>query len=719
MRNVSKHWLLAMVVIVCLCDPAPAEAYIGPGAGFAVLSSFFVVFLAMISAFIALLTWPVRRLIRAYKGRRALKRSRIKKCVILGLDGMDPDLVDGFFERGLLPNLAKLRDTGTYQRLGTTAPPLSPVAWSSFLTASNPGKHNIFDFLSCDRRTYMPKMSSVHIGGPLREIKLGKYRIPIGKGDLRVLRKGKPFWNTLGEYGIFSSIIRVPITFPPEKFNGVLLSAMCVPDLRGSQGTFSFYTTKSADEVEHTGGEQFFVSRYQSDNGRVKGGEGGAGGFIATHLVGPPNSVVEGGGVTKCPFRVEIHDESTVTVHVDGQKVKLQKGEYSDWIKVRFKMGMGIKADGICQFLLLSTEPEFELYVTPIQIDPEKPAMPIAQPFVYSVYLAKQQGLFATLGLAEDTWALNERILDDEGFLHQCLEADAEREVMFLDSLKKVKRGLCVAVFDGTDRIQHMFWRYIDSKHPAKDGQGGREHRDAIEAHYRRSDELVGRIVKQCEDEGTLLMVLSDHGFKSFRRGVDLNKWLIEEGYMVLKEGASGAKYLKDVDWSKTRAFGIGLAGIYLNIAGRESQGIVGDNGEADALRDELCAKLTGLRDEARGDLAVSRAFNARKIYRGPYAGEGPDVIVGYNAGYRVSWEAAIGQVTESVFSDNVKAWSGDHCIDPKLVPGVLFCNRKLKADGARLMDVGPTVMEMFGVDVPGYMDGKAFSVAESGGAFL
>ncbi len=698
--NLPGLGVIALVVMLCATT---AHAYIGPGAGFAVLSSFFVVFLAMFSALIALATWPVRRVIRAIKGRRALAKARIKRCVILGLDGMAPQLVDEYFAKGMLPNLARLRDQGCYRKLGTTAPPLSPVAWSSFLTGTNPGKHNIFDFLTVDRRTYKPKLSSVHIGGPRRTLNLGRYRIPLGKPDIRLLRKRTPFWNLLGSHGIFSGVIRVPITFPPEKFNGVVLSAMCVPDLRGSQGTFSFYTTHRNGDNEHTGGEQIRVTR----KGRR----------IDSHLVGPDNGMVEGAEQAICPFVITLDDAAkTAVLEIDGQRVTLQKDEYTSWLTVNFRLAPGVKVSGICQFLLRAVEPEFELYVTPIQIDPEKPAMPIASPTVYSVYLAKNQGTFATLGLAEDTWGLNERILDDEAFEHQCIEADAERESMFFDTLDKVKRGLCVAVFDGTDRIQHMYWRYIDPAHPAREGFGQRRRQNAIEDHYKRCDELVGKAMAKCRNRDTVLMVLSDHGFNSFRRGVDLNRWLIDEGYMVLKTGATGAKHLEDVDWDRTRAFALGLAGIYLNIKDRYAKGIIPSEKEAAVIRGELVEKLTGMKDPEMGDVAVSTAYNAMITYVGPYKKDAPDIIVGYNIGYRVSWEAAIGQITNKVFHDNNKAWSGDHCIDPKLVPGVLFCNRKITADGPRLMDVGPTVLDLFGVDVPEYMDGRPFQVADAEG---
>lgn len=700
----ASKWIGGVALVVAILSfPATAHAYIGPGAGFAVGTTVFAFFLAFLSGLAAIFLWPVRWTIRSIRGRRAHTKARVKRFVILGLDGMEPTLAEQYMAEGKMPHLSALKQKGCFRRLATTAPPLSPVAWSTFLTGCNPGKHNIFDFLTRDRRTYLPLLSSVSIGGTSKTLKLGKYRIPYGKPDIRGLRKGTPFWNILGDHGIFSSIIRVPITFPPESFHGVLLSAMCVPDLRGSQGTFSYYTTRREGEDEYTGGERIHVTR--------------SGNCVRSHLVGPENTLTQSGGAMKCPFEVKVIASGRAELRICGRTIQLNKGTYTSWIEAEFPAAPGIKVRGICEFLLLNTEPEFELYVTPIQIDPEKPAMPISHPSVYSTYLSKSQGKYATLGLAEDTWGLNGRVLDDEGFLHQCLEADAEREKMFFDALDKVRRGLCVCVFDGTDRIQHMFWRYIDPKHPAHAGQGGREHRDAIAELYARMDDLVGRTMKACDDDHTALMVISDHGFNPFRRGVDLNVWLEENGYLALLPEGRGKKYLAGVDWSRTRAYCLGLAGIWLNVKGRESQGIV-EPSDADALRDELCAKLTGLRDGQCDDVAVSRAFNANRIYAGPYKSDAPDIILGYNRGYRVSWEAAIGQPTDQVFHDNNKAWSGDHCIDPKLVPGVLFCNRKIDAENPRLMDLGPTVLEMFGVPISPHMDGAPLAVAESNGAF-
>jgi len=697
--------LFGLVAIGVTADPEPAWAYVGPGAGFAIGTTVVAFFAALISGLTAFVLWPIRYALRAVRGRRAMARARVKRFVVLGLDGMEPSLAERFMEAGKMPNLARLREKGTYCKLGTTAPPLSPVAWSTFLTGCNPGKHNVFDFLMRDRRNYKPLLSSVDIRGPSRTLKIGKYTIPLGKANMRLLRKGKPFWNFLGDHGIFSSIIRVPITFPPEPFRGVLLSAMCVPDLRGTQGTFSFYTTRAAGEGEHIGGEQIRIERDRDT--------------IRAELIGPENTVDREAGAMRCPFSVNVLDADRAELRVAGETIELRRNEYTPWVSVVFHAGAGIKVKGICEFLLIATEPEFELYVTPIQIDPDAPAMPISHPSVYATYLAKRQDRYATLGLAEDTWGMNARILDDDGFLHQCLEADAEREKMFFDALDKVRRGLCVCVFDGTDRIQHMFWRYIDDKHPAHAGQcpEDRQRRDAIERLYERMDRLVGKTIEACDDDKTVLMVISDHGFNSFRRGIDLNVWLEENGYLAVHKDGRDKKYLGGVDWSRTRAYCLGLAGIWLNIKGREAHGIV-DPKEAGTLRDELCDKLTGLVDSGTGEEAISRAFNAHKIYTGPYKADAPDIIMGYAKGYRVSWEAAIGQITDAVFHDNDKAWSGDHSIDPRHVPGVMFCNRKLDSDLPHLMDLGPTVLDMFGVEAPKYMDGRPLRVADADGSF-
>jgi predicted AlkP superfamily phosphohydrolase/phosphomutase len=675
-------------------------AYIGPGAGFALAGSFLAVFGAVLSAIVMLLFWPVRRLARFLFRRRLPGKPRFKRVIILGLDGLDYRLTDKLLAEGKLPRLAALRDRGGFKPLGSTLPPISPVAWSSFQTGVNPGKHNIFDFLTPDERTYQPKLSSVEIRPPRRSIGFGPIRMKLGKPDVRLLRKSRPFWSILGDYGIPGGVLRVPVTFPPEKLRGVQLSAMCVPDLRGTQGTFSLFTTRPPDGAKKTGGDVQYVRR--------------DGDVVTCRLIGPPHPTRPDRGPLALEVAVTITGPETASLRIDGQTHALRLGEQSPWIPVRFRAGAGASVRGVCRAVLLSTTPNVDLYVTPVHIDPEAPALPIGYPAVYPIYLAKRQGPFATLGLAEDTWALSEGVLDDGQFLRQCEAIEREREAMLFDTLEKMPRGLCVCVFDGTDRVQHMFWRH----HGNGQAAGGSADvpaapQTAIEDVYVRMDSLVGRVMDRCRRDDTLLMVVSDHGFNAFRRGVDLNRWLEENGYLVVDDARRGEDYLAGVDWSRTKAFSIGLAGVYVNLRGKFDRGIVQPGDEADALCDEIAGKLAGLADPLSGDAAVKRVYRAAKVYRGPYKGRAPDLIVGYAHGYRASWDAAIGRTSREVFHDNTKAWSGDHCVDPSLVPGVLFCNRRIESEQPRLLDVGPTVLQVFGVPVPDYMDGQPIALGE------
>jgi predicted AlkP superfamily phosphohydrolase/phosphomutase len=689
--------ILLLVALFLLALPTPAYAYIGPGAGVALAGSFFAVFMALCSAFLLLVTWPARMAWRFLFGRRALARSRFKRVVVLGLDGLDHGLTQKMLGEGKLPHLEALSKQGCFKALGSTVPPISPVAWSSFQTGVNPGKHNIFDFLTPDPQTYRAKLSSVEIRPPRRMLRIGNWQIPLGRADIRLLRKSKPFWNILGEHGIFNCIIRVPITFPPEKLRGVQLSAMCVPDLRGTQGMFSYFTTRPQIVGERTGGEVHVVTR----KGQTVRGE----------MIGPQNPFRTDPCVLKVPFTVTIKDANSAVLKIDGTRHELHKDQYTDWITMGFKAAPGIKLHGVTKFVLLGTDPHFDLYAMPVNIDPEKPVMPIGYPSVYPIYLSKRQGPYATLGLAEDTWALNEQVLDDELFLRQCEDIDKEREAMFFDSLDKVPRGLCVCVFDGTDRLQHMFWRYLDKEHPARAEGLQDKLGNVIENLYRRMDDLVGRTMARCRGTDTLLMVLSDHGFNTFRRGIDLNRWLEENGYLKVQDDRRHEEHLAGVDWSQTRAFAIGLTGIFLNIKDKYAQGIVNPGAEADRLREEIAQRLAELEDPQNGESAIRRVYQAPKFYRGPYKDQAPDLVVGYERGYRVSWEAAIGKTTREIFHDNTKAWSGDHCVDPTVVPGVLFCNQPIEAEHPRLMDIGPTILQTFGVRVPDYMDGKGLQV--------
>jgi len=684
---------IAFSLLVNATCSSIAFAYIGPGAGFVFVGSFLIVLITSLLVLVSLVTWPVRCTARAIRRRKTVGRSAIRRAIILGLDGLDPALTERLMNEGKLPHMARLRDRGTFSRLGTTYPAISPVAWSSFQTGVNPGKHNIFDFLSRDTMTYQPRLSSVEMRNVERRLNIGHYSIPVGKPSIRALRKSRPFWHALGEHGISSCILRVPVTFPPEKSRGRLLSGMCVPDLLGTQGTFTLYTTRDDIRCEHGTGAVVHVEL--------------AGNAVQTNLTGPENFLKKARTVLTIPIKMTVHRENeSVEVRVSGQRFTLSKGNYSDWVTVQFNAGFGMNITGICRFLLVEAGQNLSVYVTPIHIDPERPALPIAHPFVYSSYLSKLLGRFPTLGLAEDTWALSEGVIGEDAFLDQCYMFHDERERVFFNALSRTREDVCVSVFDAPDRVQHMFWRYLDKTHPANRGRNTDNHAGAIEEIYCRMDKLLGRTIEQL-DERDLLIVMSDHGFESFSRGVNINSWLHENDYLALQDGTESGEWFSAVDWSHTRAYAIGLAGIYLNMEGRESRGIVHSGDEAQTLKVELIARLSGLKDPERGGTAITDVWDTAAIYSGPYVDNAPDLIVGYAPGYRASWGSVTGKVNTRVFEDNIMKWSGDHCMDPRSVPGILLSNRRMAlADRPNIMDIAPTVLAAFGIERPSYMDG-------------
>jgi predicted AlkP superfamily phosphohydrolase/phosphomutase len=619
-------------------------AYIGPGAGFAFFGSFLGLLASLCLTAASFVAWPFRAAWKLLRRKHGFRNARVKRLIFLGLDGLDPRLTERFMAAGELPNLARLKDQGSFHRLRTTFPSLSPVAWSTFATGVSPARHNIFDFLNRSLVSYLPELSSAKVR-----------RSPRGRPTVEMRRKSRTFWNILGERSIASTILRVPVTFPPEEFDGRLLSAMCTPDLRGTQGSFSQFTTRLEQATFESG------SRYPLRR---------SGQYLHGSLEGPEKKCVA--------FRIHA---PTLTLEIGGGEHRLRPGEYSPWIRLAFG-----RVRGIARFLVTETAPEFSLYVTPVQIDPEAPALPISHPGYYAAYLAKLLGSFATVGMAEDTWALNEGVIDEAAFLDQAWLTLAEREAMFESALDHTTRGVVACVFDTSDRVQHMFYRHLD------DGNG-----EVIEDLYRRMDRLVGKAMARA-DADTVLFVLSDHGFCAFRRAVNLNSWLHQNGYLAL----AGA----EIDWSRTRAYCLGLSGLYINTRGREASGIVAPGAEAEALKSELIAKLSGLPDEERGAIAIRHVYATNKLYQGPYLDAAPDLIVGCNEGYRTSWDAALGRVTARVIEDNPKAWSGDHCVDPVLVPGVLFCNRPIDAPDPGIEDMAPTALWLFGVTPPAWMEG-------------
>lgn len=680
-------------------------AYIGPGGGFAVSFSLLTLLIVAATIVLAPVVIPASVLWRAF-GRKARCRRGFKKVVVLGLDGLDPGIVRGLMQQGRLPSMAALAQAGHFGDLQTVAPAITPAAWSSFMTGVDPSRHAIFDFVSRDPRTYLPRLSASDVTAPARHLRIGRRRIPLSPPRVRMLRRGTPFWRALGRHGLEVTVLRVPVTFPPERFRGRLLSGMFVPDLEGGQGTFTVYA--AADRRDGERGGRFVRLEFTGDEARAS-------------IAGPEHPFLP--GVTlHAPMVVRRRAGGVgVRVEVGRETVDLKAQEFSDWVPVRFR-AFPLTVVGMVRFHLARGGDDVALYMTPVQIHPETAAMRISQPHFFANYLAKGAGPFATLGLAEDTSALNSAVLDDAAFLRQAWDIFAERKAMFLRTLEQKVDDVTVCVFDTPDRIQHMFWRYREADHPARrDGdarEGPARDGDEIDRMVEEMDRLVGETVRRLP-AGALLLVMSDHGFTGFRRGVNLNAWLRERGYLHLLPGAAGdGDWMEGVDWSKTRAYAMGLSGLFVNLRGREGRGIVGEGPELDQLLDELRSGLEALRDEGRDGAprAVRRAFVTRRDWSGPYRVDGPDVIVGYERGYRCSWACANGQVAGPVFSDNTRPWSGDHCVDPALVPGVLLASAPLARAEASILDVAPTILDLFGVPPEAPMQGTSLLVAAGEG---
>ena len=574
-------------------------AYVGPGAGFAFLGSFLTLLLSLAASLASLLLWPFRMLLRLLRREGGMPVAHVKKLIFLGLDGLDPEFTERLMAEGKLPNLTRLQEQGSYRRLRTTFPPLSSVAWSTFAT-----------------------------------------------GVGRVKPDSEPFWQIMSHNAVESTILRVPGTFPPDDFDGRLLSAS------PAQGAFSCFT-KRAGRAAFEGGNRYPLIEMD--------------GALAGELAGPTQSIL---------FWIR-DPEGDPILDIHGEFFPLKPHEYTPWIRLKFG-----RVHGIVRFLLTQTGDDFSLYATAVQVDPEHPSLPISQPAYYASYLAKLLGPFATVGMAEDTAALNEGAIDEDDFLAQVQSIQSEREAMFFSALHHQESGVVACVFDTPDRVQHMFYRYLDPALAAG------KHSCAIERMYRDMDDLVGRTMEHAYSD-TAVFVLSDHGFCSFRRGVNLNAWLLRNGYLALQGDG--------IDWPRTRAYTAGLSGVYLNVRGREAQGAV-DPKDAAPLTAELISRLAGLRDDDSGEIAI----------RNVYASMAPDLIVGYARGYRASWDAALGKVSPRVFEDNTKAWSGDHCVDPALVPGVLFSNRRLDAENPGIEDMAPTALRLFGIEPPEWMEGKS-----------
>lgn len=592
-----------------------------------------------------------------------------KKIIILGYDGLSPEIIEPMMNEGLLPNFSRLKKEGSYRPISTSNPPQSPVAWTAIATGQNPGKNGVFDFIIRDPKNYSLNLSLSNIE----------------KGKAKRVIKSKCFWQYTSDKRVPATIITFPITFPPDKIYGRMLSGMGVPDILGTEGTFTFYTSEHLDKAKDTGGKVFHVTRAS---------------LMVMNLIGPKVATAgRRADNVKVPFKVALEKgRDGITIEFQNNKFKLGRGEWSDFKEVTFKLGLFKKMKGILKFYLVETEPEFKLYISPINFDPREPYFPISYPPGYSKELVRHLGLYYTLGMPMDTWSVNEKRLTEEPFLEQVNMVLEEKNRMLDFELGRMERGILYCYFESPDIIQHMFWRYTDPAHPLYEKDAPAEYKNMIRAWYKKLDDTLGRTMQKLEEDDVII-VLSDHGFNTFRKSAHLNSWLRKNGFLELRdaEAKSGGELLEDIDWSRTRAYAIGFGAVYINQAGRERDGIVRPGRETEALKEEISKKLLAWHDEKYGSAVVSKVYEREETFWGDYADITPDLYVGFNIGYRASWQTALGAVPEGLLEDNLKKWSGSHLFDPNLVPGILFTNRKITKEKPSVYDLAPTVMKLSG----------------------
>jgi predicted AlkP superfamily phosphohydrolase/phosphomutase len=633
--------------------------------------------------------------------------------VVLGFDGMSPILADKFMQEGKLPNFERLAQNGTFAKLGTTNPPESPVAWASFATGLNPGETGIYDFLARDPETYLPRIALVAKEKPKFLFGL----IPIKGPKVTNERHGTPFYESAADAGFKTTVLRMPLEFPPTPVpGGKLLAGLGVCDARGTWGTFFYFASNLAPD--QAGNTEFGGKLVRLEmNGRSAKSE----------ISGPVDPTTDEYKRVSIPVDFQVSpDGNSVTIQLDGQTETIASQHWSKWFNEKFPINMFLSVHTISRFYVLETSPDLRIYMCPLNIDPKDPALPVTYPAGWSTQLAEKWGDFKTLGWWHDTWALNEERIGEGVFLQDAYRTMDSLTKMVLNQLQNQPPSLMVAIYTSTDSVQHMFWRLTDPTSPRYDAALAQKYGDAILQVYQAADKVVGEVEKNMKSGGTLIIV-SDHGFHAFNYGFNTNTWLVKNGYMVLKNPEaqekeynleslySHANFFPNVDWSRTKAYALGLGQIYLNIYGRERYGIIEPGQQARKMEEEIRSKLLAYRDPRTNKPVLEDVFLGHDIDHGPYAKEAPDLQLNFAPGYRTSWETSLGAIPPGIVVPNMRKWSGDHCAsDPKNTHAILFINRKLDSSDPSIMDVAPTVLKLLGANPSGHFDGKVWTLSPS-----
>ena len=684
-----------------------------------------------------------------------------ERVVVLGFDGADPDTIAAMIAAGELPHLARLGESGTLAALETTKPSESPVAWATFATGMNPGRTRIFDFLEKREDSYVPRIALVREGSvrlpgaAVRWVlvallalvagaaagwvtgRLTRRRgvrrlgglaaagaVALGAGALAVwappavpqairAREGASFWKIAGAAGVPTVALSAPMEFPVEESPGArILAGFGVPDARGSFGLWSVYTTDLiAEESTETGGTRYPL-RFEADANGVEAAR--------SVIRGPRNfaAAASDSGQPEVEIPVVFHRrEDRLGITVQEVSLELGNGEWSDFVSLRFRLNPLISLSGLVRFRVLSLEPNVSVYMEPVNFDPARlpPIVDLSWPRDFAGELAARTGPFETIGWKIITNPLRDEAVDFDAFLEDARFARESNERLLMEALSGDSWRLLVSVFLFPDRIQHMLYRFSDPEHPNHDPVLASRYGGGIDEAYRDMDRIVGAAMGAAPP-GTRFLIVSDHGFHSFRKQFQVNAWLARNGYLRAR-GDSGQRRLEDlfdpdalffpgVDWSRTTAFALGLSGIYLNQKGREPEGIVAAGAESRRLADRLAADLLSFRDPETGERVVRAVHRREEIYEGPFVSEAPDLILGLEPGYRIGWQSTLGGVGGEPITPNLDNWSGDHC-SMEDTAGVLLSNLPLRSPAA-LRDIAPTVLDLLGVAPAAGMDGAS-----------
>jgi predicted AlkP superfamily phosphohydrolase/phosphomutase len=639
-------------------------------------------------------------------GCSRVSRSAGKKVIVIGVDGMDPRLSESMMQEGLLPNLQKLSTQGGFSRLGTSVPPQSPVAWANFINGNGPGTHGIFDFVHRH-----PEDPAVGFYGAAETVagegawEVDEHNVPLDfwpfnhKPSATVLRRqGEPFWNFLDEAGVPSTFFDLPCNYPPspsQHGHHRCIAGMGTPDMLGTYGTYQFFSEDGPPEpVEESGGRRSSLN-FEAETARAT-------------LVGPQ----DGYRIQPRPTEIEflVHrdrDAKAAVIDIQGKRIILREGEWSRWTPLDFTLSMpwflpSPKAGGICRFYLQEVAPDLKLYVTPINIDPGNPAVQLSEPASFIKDAAGRLGPFYTSGFQEDYNARRHGVFSDDEFITQAEEVLRERLALFEYAVNNYDDGLLFFYFSSSDLQSHILWWNTDEEHPIREAAEARARFQHVRRLYGRLDRVIGDIVDRYGSTATII-VMSDHGFANFGTQFNLNSWLRANNYLGPPECTS---IMHDVDWKRTAAYGLGLNGLYINLKGRERDGVIEPGEQKEALLRELKAGLESVVDE-NGQRVIRGVYRSDQVYSGNATALAPDLIVGYARGYRASWATAGGELTDEVILKNDSAWSADHCADALEVPGVLFTNRPIRAREPSLVDIAPTLLAEFGLATPSSMVGK------------